>query len=302
MNSKQKAQLKYFKPVTMGHDSVSYSLEDALNMLQKEKEVQQVLLEDNIIDLKQLKLLDSISRIKQGIDQKKESILKVIQEIEKQSEHKEKLIEKNQIKKEALDRNKTLLNKHRFNLSDQNIVLEQTHILNLDQIRMLKQRRKSLINELHSIFPIEKCLDLTNTYTIRDITIKLPLDSVIYFNHFAYPCCVIKEVNHQNLNIALGYLAQLVNCLAMYLNVDLCFPITAFGSETTITNPLILEGIQVFPLYLKRKINPKDFQTATFLFNKNVEQLLNTINLTTTTLSNPLENLNLLMYELMHPE
>lgn len=74
---------------------------------------------------------------------------------------------------------------------------------------------------------------------------------------------------------AYGFACQLVMLLSFYLGVPLRYPMQPYGSQSFIIDPIsAIQGSRTFPLWTKGSLYFR-FQYAAFLFNKNVEQLLN---------------------------
>lgn len=74
---------------------------------------------------------------------------------------------------------------------------------------------------------------------------------------------------------AYGLAAQVISLLSYYLDVPLRYPVQPFGSQSFIIDPVSnIKGSRTFPLWTKNSLYFR-FQYAQFLFNKNVEQLLN---------------------------
>lgn len=74
---------------------------------------------------------------------------------------------------------------------------------------------------------------------------------------------------------AYGFAAQVVSLLSYYLDVPLRYPVQPFGSQSFIIDPVSnIKGSRTFPLWTKNSLYFR-FQYAQFLFNKDIEQLLN---------------------------
>lgn len=101
------------------------------------------------------------------------------------------------------------------------------------------------------------------------------------------------------IGAAYGFASQLVLMMSYYLGTTLRYPIQPFGSQSFIIDPISsIQGSRTFPLWTKGSLYFR-FQYATFLFNKNVEQLLNTQGLKTADVSQVLANLKNLMLVLV---
>lgn len=73
---------------------------------------------------------------------------------------------------------------------------------------------------------------------------------------------------------AYGFTSQVVTLLSYYLEVPLRYPIQPFGSQSFIIDPIsTIQGSRTFPLWIKGSLYFR-YQYATFLFVKDVEQLM----------------------------
>lgn len=81
------------------------------------------------------------------------------------------------------------------------------------------------------------------------------------------------SASDDTLSSALGYVAQVVDTLAIYLSVPLYYPLNLMGSRSTILDLIsAMSGPRAFPLY-GRGVEQYRFDYGVFLLNKNIEQV-----------------------------
>ena len=79
------------------------------------------------------------------------------------------------------------------------------------------------------------------------------------------------------LSSALGYTAQVVSTLSVYLGVPLHYPIQCLGSRSAVVDLIsVMRGPRAFPLYGKG-VDRYRFDYGVFLLNKNIEQVCGTL-------------------------
>lgn len=102
------------------------------------------------------------------------------------------------------------------------------------------------------------------------------------------------------LSAALGHVAVLTNALQYYLGVPLPYPITAFGSRSSIRDDISLlpDPQREFPLYVPRGGSSAQFRFdyGWFLLNKDIETLCNAQGLKVVDIRHTLPNLKYLLY------
>ncbi|KAG2173753.1 hypothetical protein INT43_005173 [Umbelopsis isabellina] len=144
----------------------------------------------------------------------------------------------------------------------------------------LSSRRKELIADMFSIFPIDQDYGDPHLYHIRG----LPLPNSVFAGY-----------DEEIIATALGYTGHLVNMLAYYLAIPLRYPITPMGSRASVRDPIsILQGSRNFPLY-SRGVDRYRFEYGVFLLNKNIEQLVNAHGLIVMDLRHTLPNVHYLI-------
>ncbi|KAI0509141.1 UV radiation resistance-associated protein [Xylaria bambusicola] len=101
------------------------------------------------------------------------------------------------------------------------------------------------------------------------------------------------------LSAALGNVAQLTHALQFYLSVPLPYPVTAFGSRSSIRDDISLlpEAQRVFPLFLRGGATAQyRFDYGWFLLNKDIEALCVSAGLKIVDIRHTLPNLKYLLY------
>ncbi|OJA12917.1 hypothetical protein AZE42_05077 [Rhizopogon vesiculosus] len=156
--------------------------------------------------------------------------------------------------------------------------LEQTavevteHKQNLDALRSrLTPIRTSLISTLSRIFPIELLSPSELLFTILSVPLPIPFKST----EPAPPLSLAshKEVTEDAVATALGFSAQLVQLLAIYMGKGLIYPITCIGSRSLIRDNIsAMVGPRMFPLFSKG-VDTYRFEYGVFLLNKDIEML-----------------------------
>ncbi|KAI1495083.1 UV radiation resistance protein and autophagy-related subunit 14-domain-containing protein [Biscogniauxia mediterranea] len=104
----------------------------------------------------------------------------------------------------------------------------------------------------------------------------------------------------ESLSAALGYVAQLTNALQFYLSVPLPYPVTPFGSHSSVRDDIsLLPDTQQreFPLFLRGGANAQyRFDYGWFLLNKDIEALCVAVGLKVVDIRHTLPNLKYLLY------
>lgn len=142
--------------------------------------------------------------------------------------------------------------------------------------RMLAQSQRARIaNDLNDIFPINLIPDQSFKFSICDVPLpdysnSQPLGPQI-------SRAIVKDfgVSEDDLiAAAYGFAAQVLTLLSYYLGVPLRYPVQPYGSQSFIIDPIsAIQGSRTFPLWTKGSFYFR-FQYASFLFNKNIEQLM----------------------------
>jgi UV radiation resistance-associated gene protein len=134
---------------------------------------------------------------------------------------------------------------------------------------------------LLTIFPIEPLRNRTLQFTIRGIHL---------------PNSVYNDTNRDEIAAALGFTAQLVYQLALYLSIALPYPLEPSASTSSISDPVSIGLSQRrYPLH---PTVPYKFEYGVFLLNKDIEFLMNRQNLRVLDIRHTLPNLKYLLYVL----
>ncbi|KAI1103646.1 UV radiation resistance protein and autophagy-related subunit 14-domain-containing protein [Jackrogersella minutella] len=102
-----------------------------------------------------------------------------------------------------------------------------------------------------------------------------------------------------SLSAGLGYVAQLTHALQFYLSVPLPYPISPFGSRSSIRDDISLlpDSQREFPLFLRGGATAQyRFDYAWFLLNKDIEALCVSAGLKVVDIRHTLPNLKYLLY------
>ncbi|OAP62581.1 hypothetical protein AYL99_01808 [Fonsecaea erecta] len=141
---------------------------------------------------------------------------------------------------------------------------------------------RRICESLLVIFPIEPLKDRTLQFTIRGIYL---------------PNSVYNDTNRDEIAAALGFTAQLVHQLALYLSIPLPYPIEPYGSASYITDPISI-GLSQRRYPLHPTTVPYKFDYGVFLLNKDIEFLMNRQSLRVLDIRHTLPNLKYLLYVL----
>lgn len=159
-------------------------------------------------------------------------------------------------------------------LEERKITLQQT------QDEILGHRRR-VCEDLLKIYPIEPIPGRSLNFTIRG----LPL-----------PNSEFDEVKEDVTAAALGYVAQVVAHLTIYLSLPLPYPIQPQGSNSVIEDPISMTtGPRTYPLFMKGAVRYR-FEYGVFLLNKDIELLSNSLGLKLLDIRQTLPNLKYLLY------
>ncbi|KAM0790834.1 hypothetical protein ACM66B_004679 [Microbotryomycetes sp. NB124-2] len=185
------------------------------------------------------------------------------------------------------------LRRKRGQLKDEDVQLASSELMCLDTRSAAQDRRVQIITLLSQMFPIDPVdlpppnLSSASTHLLFSIN-NLPLPNS------TYPASFPDEI----LSSALGYTAQVVSLLSVYLSVPLNYPIKCLGSRSAVVDPIsMMKGPRAFPLYGKN-VDKYRFDYGVFLLNKDIEQLMYSQKLTVIDLRNTLPNLKTLVLSL----
>jgi UV radiation resistance-associated gene protein len=145
----------------------------------------------------------------------------------------------------------------------------------------ITSQRRRVCEDLLEIFPIEPLPDRQLAFTIRGL----------YLPNSDFSNC-----DEDKVAAALGYVAQVVQRLQIYLNRPVPYPITVRASTSTIEDPISMTtGPRTYPLFIKTAIRYR-FEYGVFLLNKDIEILANWLGLRLLDIRQTLPNLKYLLY------
>ncbi|KAJ3517634.1 hypothetical protein NLJ89_g383 [Agrocybe chaxingu] len=156
----------------------------------------------------------------------------------------------------------------------------------------------SLLSMLATIFPIELYSPPDLLFTILDVPLPIPLSS----NDPGPPLSLpnYKDVTEEAVATALGYVAQVLQILAGYLEKNLIYPVTCIGSRSLIRDGIsAMVGPRMFPLFSKG-VDTYRFEYGVFLLNKDIEMLMADRDLRALDMRHTLPNLKNLLLTLTH--
>ncbi|OJD33257.1 uv radiation resistance protein [Diplodia corticola] len=159
-------------------------------------------------------------------------------------------------------------------LEERKVTLQQT------QDEILGHRRR-VCEDLSKIYPIEPIPGRSLSFTIRGLSL---------------PNSEFDDVREDVTGAALGYVAQVVAHLSVYLSLPLAYPIEPKGSSSTIEDPISMTtGPRTYPLFMRGTVRYR-FEYGVFLLNKNIELLSNELGLKLLDIRQTLPNLKYLLY------
>ncbi|RUS20798.1 UV radiation resistance protein and autophagy-related subunit 14-domain-containing protein [Endogone sp. FLAS-F59071] len=165
-------------------------------------------------------------------------------------------------------------------LDESQLTLTRNRELHARTTASLNTRRKELLADLFSIYPIEQVSAESSQLQIRGCIL---------------PNSVYVGYEEERIATALGYTCHLVCMLAYYLGLPLRYPMRPMGSRAKVTDPVsVVQGSRDFPLYSKG-VDRYRFEYGVFLLNKNIEQLMNAYGLIVMDLRHTLANLRYLI-------
>ncbi|KAG2160166.1 uncharacterized protein EDB93DRAFT_1113719 [Suillus bovinus] len=178
-------------------------------------------------------------------------------------------------------------------------VAEQKRCLDALRARLLVIRT-SLISTLSWLYPIELFSSSELLFTILTVPLPIPFNST----EPAPPLSLAshKEVTEDAVATALGFAAQLVQLLAIYMGKGLTYPITCIGSRSLIRDDIsAMVGPRMFPLFSKG-VDTYRFEYGVFLLNKDIEMLMADRDLRALDMRHTLPNLKNLLLTLTDGE
>lgn len=178
-------------------------------------------------------------------------------------------------------------------------VAEQKRCLDTLRAR-LPVIRTSLISTLSWVYPIELLSSSELLFTILTVPLPIPFNTT----EPAPPLSLAshKEVTEDAVATALGFAAQLVQLLAIYMGKGLTYPITCIGSRSLIRDNIsAMVGPRMFPLFSKG-VDTYRFEYGVFLLNKDIEMLMADRDLRALDMRHTLPNLKNLLLTLTDGE
>ncbi|KAG2049835.1 hypothetical protein BDR06DRAFT_960931 [Suillus hirtellus] len=178
-------------------------------------------------------------------------------------------------------------------------VAEQKRCLDALRAR-LAVIRTSLISTLSWLYPIELSSSSELLFTVLSVPLPIPFNTT----EPAPPLSLAshKEVTEDAVATALGFAAQLVQLLAIYMGKGLTYPITCIGSRSLIRDDIsAMIGPRMFPLFSKG-VDTYRFEYGVFLLNKDIEMLMADRDLRALDMRHTLPNLKNLLLTLTDGE
>ncbi|KAG7450720.1 uncharacterized protein BT62DRAFT_532048 [Guyanagaster necrorhizus] len=198
----------------------------------------------------------------------------------------------------GLARKQLLQRSNYLNIISQSVTEERSR---LDVLRnRIKPTRTTLLSTLSWIFPIELRSPPDLLYTVLDVPLPIPFAS----NDPGPPLSLAShnDVNEDTVATALGYAAQLVQFIAVYLGKGLVYPVTFVGSRSLIRDGIsAMVGPRMFPLFSKG-VDTYRFEYGVFLLNKDIELLMSDYDLRALDMRHTLPNLKNLLLTLTNGE
>ncbi|KAG9050960.1 hypothetical protein FS837_000623 [Tulasnella sp. UAMH 9824] len=197
-------------------------------------------------------------------------------------------------RREALEQGLELLEQDQTSaaLKRKEVDVAQNRVLDVDS--RLNSQRMYLVRTLDFIFPIEPLSSQDLLFGILDVPLPLPIGSSDPAPPLSLATC--PSVNEQTTATALGYAAQVVHMVSIYLGRVLPYPITYAASRSMIQDPIsTMQGPRIFPLF-PTGVETYRFEYGVFLLNKDIEILMSDKNLRALDMRHTLPNLkNLLL-------
>ena len=162
---------------------------------------------------------------------------------------------------------------------------------------LLSQTRSLIMGQRRRL-----CASLLGIYPIEPLPDRKPSALAFSIRNLYLPNSVFTsgDVRDENVSAALGYVAQLVRQLSLYLGVPLIYPIMPRGSSSYVTDPVsLITGSRVFPLHTmgsKATSSSYRFDYAVYLLNKNIELLASSLNLRLLDIRQTLPNLKYVLF------
>ena len=162
---------------------------------------------------------------------------------------------------------------------------QEVGVINEDMQRFTERTSgqiRRIGEDLLNVFPIENFRNKSLQFSIRNLYM---------------PNSAFDDTNRDEIAAALGFTAQLVLQLSLYLSTPLPYPIDANASNSFIRDPISMNLAQrrypLHPITVAYK-----FEYGVFLLNKDIEFLMNKVNLRVLDIRHTLPNLKYLLYVL----
>lgn len=215
--------------------------------------------------------------------QKTEALRRSRELLQKESLQLERLKQEVLPQARALKQAQIALIANKQQLAERKQLLERDHQLFLLRCEALAIRRRTLISQLRSIYPIA------------------PLgDKTLSIAGFSLPNSDFTGCDEENVATALGYVCHALFMISKWLQVPLRYTMIPMCSRSFIRDDIAQETSPKFPLYSRGMDRPR-FEYAVFLLNKNLEQLMSFQGLDIISLRQTLPNLQRL-YQVADPE
>lgn len=139
------------------------------------------------------------------------------------------------------------------------------------------------------------CEDILQIYPIESVPQK-----ALSFNIHGLPLpnATSPSLDPATAAAALGHVAHVTQLLSLYLSAALPYPVTPYGSFSTIYDPISIslqsEAARTFPLYQKGAVTYR-FEYGVFLLNSDIELLMSTQGIRIVDLRHTLPNLKYLL-------
>ncbi|KAI4289990.1 MAG: hypothetical protein L6R35_000729 [Caloplaca aegaea] len=149
--------------------------------------------------------------------------------------------------------------------------------------RDITDQIRRICDDVLQIYPIEPIPHKALSFTIHG----LPL-----------PKATSPSLDPAQMAAALGHVAHVTHLLSLYLSAALPYPITPYGSFSTIYDPISIslqsEAARTFPLYQKGAVTYR-FEYGVFLLNSDIELLMSRQGIRIVDLRHTLPNLKYLL-------
>ncbi|KAJ9634486.1 hypothetical protein H2204_006311 [Knufia peltigerae] len=206
-----------------------------------------------------------------------------------EQKHLRQLTKRRDEKRDSLAKRRKYLTECREELAKTTGLIEERHKSCQEVESLLQQTDKDstgqvrrICEALLTIYPIEPIKGRTLQFTIRGLHL---------------PNSVYNDTNRDEIAAALGFSAQLVYYLSLYLSVPLPYPIEPYGSSSFISDPVSI-GLSQRRYPLHPTTVPYKFEYGVFLLNKDIEFLMNRARLRVLDIRHTLPNLKYLLYVL----